>query len=118
LVPKIASRPPAIIAWTSSGIGAEGRRHLGRLQDAEAAARAGADEDDAPPLRSAAAIISTPTAMRSRSRCTGGQHLAILVEHQIDEIVGRELVDAEARGIDRLGGSDCHFERGTIRLQF
>ena len=27
-----------------------------------------------------------------------------LVEHEIDEIVGGELVDAEARGIDRLGG--------------
>ncbi len=34
----------------------------------------------------------------------GREHLAILVQHALDDVGGRELVDAERRGIDGLGG--------------
>ena len=32
------------------------------------------------------------------------EHLAILVDHQIDEVVGVQLVDPETEGVDRFGG--------------
>ena len=34
----------------------------------------------------------------------GFEHLAILVEHQVDDVVCSEFVDAEAERIDGLGG--------------
>ena len=68
-----------------------------------------------PPLRSACVMISTPTAMRSFSRCTAAQHLAVLVEHPFDDVGGGELVDGERRRVDGSVGRDCHFERTGMR---
>jgi hypothetical protein len=56
-----------------------------------------------PPLRSAARDHLHADGDALALALHRGQHFAILVDHQIDEVVGRELVDAEARGIDRLG---------------
>jgi hypothetical protein len=41
--------------------------------------------------------------MRSRSRCTRSNHLAVLAEHQLDDAVGSKLVDAERGRVDGFG---------------
>ena len=82
------------------GIGAEGRGHLGGLDNAEAARGAGADEDD-------------PAALAERLRAHVGakrdavafllnrrDHAAVFGEHQIHNAAGVELVDVEGIGID------------------
>ena len=86
------------------GTGAEGRRHLGGLDDAEAAAGAGADEDDAPAL--AQRLRAHVGAERDAIALLldGRQHAAVLGEHQVDDAAGVELVDGEGSGIDGLGG--------------
>jgi hypothetical protein len=61
-------------------------------------------------LRSAVAIISMPTAIRSCSRCTAASILRILAEHQFDDVVGSQLVDTEVAGLMASVGSDCHFD--------
>ena len=85
------------------GFGAEGGWHLGRFEDAQSSAGTGADEDD-------------PSAFAQRRRDHldadrdalafaphGFEHLAIFVEHQVDDVVGGELVDAETERVDGLG---------------
>ena len=56
-----------------------------------------------PSLRRAVAIISMPTAMRSLLALDRREHLAILIDHQVDDVVGGELVDAKAGGVDGFG---------------
>ena len=88
------------ILWLRS----ERRRHLGGLEDAQASARAGTHEDD-------------PSALAERRRDHlhadgdafalaphGFEHLAVFVEHQVDDVVGGELVDPETDGVDGFGG--------------
>ena len=56
-----------------------------------------------PPLRRAVAIISTPTAIRSRSRWTAASILRSSLIISFDDVVGGELVDAEGGGVDGFG---------------
>ncbi len=78
--------------------------HLGGFENAETAARACADEDDAASL--AERRRHHFDADRDALALTFDrlEHLAILVDHQIDEVVGVEFVDAKAEGVDGLGG--------------
>ena len=85
-------------------IGAEGRRHLRRLENAEPAARAGADEDDAAVLAQCRGDHLDADRDPLLLALDGREHLAIFVDHQVDDVVGLELVDAEARGVDCFGG--------------
>ena len=91
------------------GVGAEGRRHLGRFEDAEPAARAGADEDDAAALaqrlRDDVDADGDPILLALHR----GEHLAVFVQHALDDVGGGELVDGERRGIDRFGGKRLPF---------
>ncbi len=90
--------------WTSVGTGAERRRHLGRFDDAEAAAGAGADEHDAPALaeRLGADVGAERDAIALLLH--RGEHAAVLGEHQVHDAAGVELVDVERSGIDGFGG--------------
>ena len=102
------------------GARAESRRHLGRLEHAQPAARARADEDDAPAvaerLRDDLDADRDPLLLL----LDGREHLAILVDHAVDNLRRRELVDGECPGINRLGRkelplrADWH-SRGTSR---
>ena len=98
-----------MIAWTSVGSGAEGRRHLGRFEHAEPAAGAGADEDD--PAALAQRLRDDLDADRDAILLAldRRQHLAVLVQHAFDDVGGRELVDGEGRRIDRFGGKRLPF---------
>ena len=87
-------------------IGAERRRHLGRLEHAEPPARAGADEHDA---------AAATQALRDH---VGAERDAVLlplhrrddatvfVHHQFDDVGGGELVDGERGGVDGFGGQE------------
>ena len=98
----MASRPPAIIAWTSVGVGAEGGRHLGGLENPEPPAGAGADEDDPAALAQRRGDHLDADGDALALAPDRGQHLAVFVDHQVDDLVGGELVDAEARRVDCL----------------
>jgi hypothetical protein len=71
-----------------------------------------------PPFRSAVATISTPTAIRSRSRRTASSI------RRSSFIMTSTMSSAPSLSIPRLVelmasvGSDCHFERVGIRVQF
>src|SRR6266850_848906 len=82
---------------------AEGRRHFGGLEDAEPAARAGADEDDASlfPERAGDHLDADGNALVLA--LDRREHLAVLAEHQFDDVAGGELVDSECRGVDGFG---------------
>jgi hypothetical protein len=107
-----------MIASTVRGFGTEGRRHLGGLEDAEAAARAGADEDNPAVLARGLGdhLDADGDPLALALHCV--EHLAIFVDHQVDDVVCGELVDAEADGVDGFRGRDCHLERTGIQLQF
>ena len=99
-----------MIACTSVGTGAERRRHLGRFEDAEPAAGAGADEDDAAALPQRlrddldADRDAILLALHRR------EHLAILVEHHVDDVGTGSLSMASVAGLMASVGSDCHFD--------
>ncbi len=86
------------------GIGPEGRRHLGGLDDAETAAGAGAHEHD--PAALAQRLGAHVGAERDPVAflLDGREHAAVLGEHQVNDAAGVELVDGERSGIDGLGG--------------
>ena len=71
-----------------------------------------------PPLRSAVGDHLDADGDALALALHGREHLAIFVDHQIDDVVGGQLVDAEAEGLMASVGSDCHLERTGIRLQF
>ena len=76
---------------------AERRRHLGRFDDAEPAARAGADEKQPAALLAARpTMISTPCAMRSRSGARPATTRRSSLADQIDDVQHRHRVDARA----------------------
>ena len=92
------------MACTIARRGAESRRYLGRLDDAEAAAGAGADEDDASALPQR--LYDDFDAVRDALffLLHGGDDLAVLVHHHVDDVAHRRLVDREADGVDGFGG--------------
>ena len=92
-------------------IGAEGRRHLGRFEDAEPSARSGAHEDDASALAQRRRIISTPTAIRSRSRWTAASILRSSLIIRSTMSPGASLSIPRLEGLMASVGSDCHLER-------
>ena len=94
------------------GIGAEGRRHLGGLDDAEAAAGAGADEHDPPALaqRLGAHVGAERDAIALL--LDRREHAAVFGEHQVDDAAGVELVDGERGGIDGFGGKGLPLRTG------
>src|SRR5215475_3212918 len=110
----MASRPPAMIACTWSGlvlnvggISADSRMPRRPLVPAPT-------KMTRPSLRSAVAIISTPTAMRSRSRWTA----AIILRSSASIISTMSsagtLSIPRVEGLIASVGSDCHFERTAI----
>ena len=91
----MAFLPPAMMPWTSSGlvpkvggISADSTMPSRPLVPAPT-------KTMRPPLRSAFAHMSAPSAMRSRSFWTAASMLAVLGEHQVDDAAGVELVDGE-----------------------
>ena len=90
-------------------LGAEGRRHLGRFQNAKATARAGADKHDAAVLaqrgRDHLDAHGDPLPLALHGR----EHLAVFADHQVDDFAGRQLVDAKAGRVDRFGGQRLPF---------
>jgi hypothetical protein len=84
-------------------VGAEGRRHLRRFEHAETPAGASADEDDAAALPQAFRDDLGTERDPLPLTLHGCNHLAILGEHELDDLRGRQLVDAERRGVDRFG---------------
>ena len=83
---------------------AEGRRHLGRLDHAQAPARAGADEDHPPALAERLGDHLDAGGDPLLLAVHGGDDLAILVDHQVDDVADRGRVQRQAVGIDRFGG--------------
>ena len=84
--------------------GAEGRRHLRRLEDAEPAAGAGADEDDAAALAQRLRDDVDADGDALLLALHRREHLAVLVQHALDDVGGGELVDGERGGVDGFGG--------------
>ena len=85
------------------GIGAEGRRHLGRFEHAKAAAGAGADEHQTPALPQRLADdfdAQRDSLLFLRNR---RDDLAVFVDHEVDNRRRRELVNGQAGRIDRFG---------------
>ena len=100
---KNAARPPAMIAWTRCIGGAERRSHLGRLEDAEPAARPRSDEDQAPSL-----VERGRDEVRGRrDACLLARHrrenLAVLAQHQVDHVLRGRLIQCQAGGVDGFG---------------
>ena len=79
-------------------------RHFGRFQDAQSTARAGADEHDSSTLAQRAGDHLHADGDAFALAADGLQHLAIFIEHQVDDIVSGELVDAETERIDGFSG--------------
>src|SRR5262249_46842265 len=79
---------------------AERQRHLRGLEDAEAPARAGADEKET------AAVAKRADDQIDAGRdalallVDGGDDLLVLLAHQIDDVADGHLVDPERRGVD------------------
>jgi len=48
-------------------------------------------------------ILAAPAMTGQMIALDGGQHLPVFAEHQFDDIVGGEFVDAECCGVDRFG---------------
>ena len=86
------------------GAGAEGRRHLGRFEHAEAAAGAGADEDDAAALPQRLGDDVDADGDALLLALDRGEHLAVFVQHPFDDVGGGELVDGERGRVDGFGG--------------
>ena len=96
-------------------VGAEGRRHLGGLEDAQPAARAGADEDQAAAL--AERLADDLDAERDALLLPGDRRddLAVLVEHQVDDGGRESLSMPRLAGLIASVGSCCHFDcRGMM----
>ena len=68
-----------------------------------------------PPLRSACAMMSTPTAMRSFSRCTAASILRSSFSMPSTMSAAESLSMASVAGLMASVGSDCHFERTGMR---
>src|SRR5687767_6222913 len=67
-----------------------------------------------PPLRSAEAIMSMPTAMRSRSRFTASSILRSSLTIRSTMSSGSSLSMPRLDGLIASVGSDCHFDRTAI----
>src|SRR5690606_32291198 len=85
-----------------TGRGPERRRHLGRLDDAQPAARAGPDEDQAAALAQRLDdnldAVGDALALAVDRR----DDLAILGDEEIDDVEHRHAIDAERVRIDRF----------------
>ena len=83
---------------------AERWRHLGGFHHAQPATRPCADEDHAAAL--AQRLRDDLDAVRDLLFLflDRGDHLAVLVDDQVDDVSDRRLVDREARGVDLFGG--------------
>jgi hypothetical protein len=112
----MASRPPAMMACTSAGsvlkvggISADSSRPSRPLVPAPT-------KMTRPPLRSTDASISTPTAIRSRSRCTASSILrsSLIIKSTISSEGSLSMPRLE--GLMASVGSDCHFE-GVLRMR-
>src|SRR2546428_8993400 len=68
-----------------------------------------------PFFRSACVMISTPTAMRSFSRCTAASILRSSLSIPSTMSAGESLSMASVAGLICSVGSDCHFERTGMR---
>src|SRR5204863_593560 len=95
------------------GTGAKGRRHLRGLEHTQPPARPGADEDDPP--AAAQRLRDDLDAARDALflAVNRGQHLAIFVQHSLDNVRGRELVDGEGGRIDCFGGKRLPLRPGS-----
>ncbi len=109
---RIARLPPAMIACTRSGsvpkvggISADSRTPSRPLVPAPT-------KTMRPPLRSAWRDDLDADRDALLLRWHGREHLAVFVEHQLDDVGGGELVDAERGGVDGFGG-----ERLPLRVQ-
>src|SRR5262249_36353940 len=82
---------------------AKGGRHLSGFEQSEAAARAGAHENDSPTFaeRPRDDVYADGNAIAFAMH--GREHLAILIEHAFNDVGGRQLVDGERRGVDGFG---------------
>src|SRR5262249_13730797 len=85
-------------------VGAEGRGHLRGFENPEPAARARAHEHDASTAPQGGGHHLDADREPLALALHGTQHLAIFRVHQVDEIDGGQLVEAEAGVVDRLGG--------------
>src|SRR5580765_6767160 len=111
----MAPLPPAMIAWTSSGlvpnvggISADSRTPSRPLVPAPT-------KMIRPCLRSAWVMISTPTAMRSFSRWTARSIFRSSFSMPSTMSAGESLSIASVAGLICSVGSDCHFERTGMR---
>src|SRR4029077_2279000 len=68
-----------------------------------------------PPFRSACEMISTPTVMRSFSRCTAVNTLRSSLIISSTMSAGESLSMASVAGLMASVGRDCHFERSGMR---
>src|SRR5207344_1445647 len=110
-----ASWPPAMIAWTRSGlvpnvggISADSRTPSRPLVPAPT-------NTMRPPFRSELVMMSTPTAMRSFSRFTASSILRSSFSIPSTMSAGESLSMARVDGLICSVGSDCHFERTGMR---
>ena len=95
------------------GVGAKGGRHLGRFEDAQASAGAGAHEHDAAAMSERLRDDLDANRDALFLAVNRRQHLAVLVQHAFDDVGGGELVDVESLRVDGLGGKQFPF--GTDR---
>ncbi len=81
-------------------IGPEGGRHLGGFDDAQAAARAGAHEDDAAPLAEGLGEHVGADGDAVAFALHRDQDFLVFRQHHVDDAAGRLLVDGECGGVD------------------
>ena len=99
-----------MIAWTIAGEVPKVGGISAGLDDAEPAAGAGADEDDAAAL--AQRLGDDLDAVRDPLVLflDRGDDLPILVDHHVDDVADRRLVDGEADRVDGFGRQGLHLE--------
>ena len=85
-------------------VGAEGRRHLGRLDDAQPAAGAGADEHQAAALAQGLGAHVGAERDAVALLLHRGEHAAVFGQHEVDNAAGVELVDVQRSGVNGFGG--------------
>ncbi len=85
------------------GLGSKGRWHLGGFENTQPSTGTGADEDDSSAFAERRCNHLDANGDTLALAPYGFEHPAIFVEHQVDDVVGGELVDAETERVDGLG---------------
>ena len=95
---------------------AERRWHLGRFEHAEASAGTRADEDDPAPLAQSLGKQIGRKGDADLLALHRREDLAILADHEVDDVRGRGPIDGQAIGIDGLGRQRLPFRDWHDRL--